>query len=299
MDVKHFKLIAAVAKTGSLTKAAQLLCLTPSALSHQLRDIEARINTKIFTRSNNSLVLTHAGKALLQSSNIILDEIKKVTDELNATQSGTTGMVRMTTECSTCYHWLPTILKTYQKEFPKIDVRLNTSGTPSPLELLLSSAIDVAVVYRRSNHKTIGYIDLFADDVVALVPTGHPLESRKYLIAKDFANETYITHSQHIEQSIFYETFLKPKNVKPKNVLHIHLTETVLDMVKEGLGITVMARWLVAPCIDQSKIKMIALNPHGLKRKWFIATTIKNAQSKYMSQFITHLRDGIRCSLTQ
>src|SRR4051812_12842535 len=155
MEVKHFKLITTVAQTGSLTKAADVLFLTQSALSHQLRDIEAQVNTKIFVRLNKSLVLTHAGKALLDSSNVILNEINKVTRELNAIHSGTSGIIRISTECSTSYHWLPRILKAYQNEFPKIEIRLNTSGTTPPVELLLESKIDLALVYRKQKDKSI------------------------------------------------------------------------------------------------------------------------------------------------
>ena len=82
MELKYFKLIATIVAEGSIVKAADKLFLTPSALSHQLKEIESQLNTKIFHRINKNLILTDIGKLLLASSNIILPEIERVTNEI-------------------------------------------------------------------------------------------------------------------------------------------------------------------------------------------------------------------------
>jgi len=82
LELKYFKLIATIVAEGSLAKAADKLFLTPSALSHQLKEVESQLNTKVFHRINKSLILTDIGKLLLESSTIILPEIDRVTNEM-------------------------------------------------------------------------------------------------------------------------------------------------------------------------------------------------------------------------
>ncbi|HWA34547.1 MAG TPA: LysR family transcriptional regulator [Cyclobacteriaceae bacterium] len=293
MEVKYYKLVSAISKTGSLTRAADHLCLTQSALSHQLKEAEGLLGVKIFDRVNRKLVFTDAGRIFLDSANHILEEIDRVKLEIDSQLRGETGSIRLAAECNTCFHWLPRILKRYHKTFPNVDVRLNTQGK-RPADLLLAGKIDVAVVYRKEHEKDIQYTELITDDVVGLVAPSHRLASKLFLVADDFAAETYITHSRKLADSVFYERFLAPHKVVPKKVLHFHLTEAVLEMVRENLGVTVMGKWLIAPYVDPSSITMMKLGPSGLKRRWYIAT-LKSTQSiAFKARFVNELKAGIR-----
>ncbi len=293
MELKYFKLIATIVAEGSLAKAADKLFLTPSALSHQLKEIESQLNTKIFHRINKHLILTDIGKLLLQSSTVILPEVDRVTNEIIKQLKGESGTIRLGTECNTCYHWLPQILKLHRASFPNIEFRLETNGTMPPLEQLLTGKIDLAIVYRQSHDKNIVFTELFTDDVVALLPVAHPLAKKSYLTPSDFEAATYITHSKVLQESIFFEQFLRPEQITPKQVMYIQLTEAVLEMVREGLGITVMAKWLIEPYVDARTIKMIPLGKSGLKRKWYIATLKNELQSTPLRKFIEILKDNI------
>jgi LysR family transcriptional regulator for metE and metH len=294
MEVKYFKLVSAISKTGSLTRAADQLCLTQSALSHQLKEVETLLNAKIFDRVNKKLVFTDAGRMFLDSSNHILGEINRVKLEINNQLRGESGSIRLATECNTCFHWLPRIMRTYLKGFPNVDVRLNTHGAKRPVDLLLTGKVDVAIVYRKEYEKDIHYTELLTDDVVGLVASSHRLASRRFLVAEDFAAETYITHSPKLTDSIFYERFLVPNKVIPKKVLHFHLTAAVLDMVKENLGVTVMSKWLIDPYVDPAKITMMKLGPSGLRRNWYIATLKTKDQIAFKTSFVNELKAGIR-----
>jgi LysR family transcriptional regulator for metE and metH len=293
MDVKYFKLVNTIANVGSLTKAAEKLFLTQSALSHQLKEVEEQLGTPIFNRINKKLVLTEAGKLFLNSSGIILAEINKLKSDIKQQMTGESGMIRLTTECYTCYHWLPKILKDYSKEFPSIDIRLNTSQVKNPLSLLLEGKVDIAVVYGKTIDKNIQYIDLFNDDIVALVATDSPLATKRFLSHDDFSKENFVTQNKNFEATYFYEAFLKTHLIKPKKLIYIQFTEAVVEMVKEGLGITVLAKWLVQPYINQNKVTALKLGSKGLKRKWYLATLKKGNQTKFMNRFVEHLKLGI------
>jgi LysR family transcriptional regulator for metE and metH len=104
LEVRHLKLVETVAKEGGMTKAAYRLHLTQSALSHQLRDIEAKLGTPLFLRLNKRMLLTQAGERLLSAAPLVLDELKRVEEDIRQIAVHREGILRISTECYTCYH---------------------------------------------------------------------------------------------------------------------------------------------------------------------------------------------------
>ncbi|HEX2401688.1 MAG TPA: LysR family transcriptional regulator, partial [Mycobacterium sp.] len=105
LEVRHLRLVSAVAELGSLTRAGDRLHLTQSALSHQLRDIESRLGAALFLRVGKRLVLTPAGERLLATARDVLDRLDRTEQDIHQMGKARAGMLRLTTECYTCYHW--------------------------------------------------------------------------------------------------------------------------------------------------------------------------------------------------
>lgn len=293
MEVRHFKLVIAIAETGTVTRAAEKLYLTQSALSHQLKELETELGCQIFTRINRKLILTPSGKSFLNASYLITNEIQKLQQEMKKIVTGESGRIRLVTESSTCYHWLPRVLRQYQEHFPNVEVQLNTNDVNQYLDLLLTGKVDVAIIHRKKADKNIHYIELFEDEVVALISPGDALSLKKFLEPEDFRSVTYITHSRQFDQSAFFESFLKPNKVTPKKVVYIQLTEAVVGMVKEGLGVAVMANWLAWPYFDSHRLKPVRITRAGIRRTWYIAVLKRNDQPRYLDSFIQLIRKSI------
>src|SRR5437764_8036797 len=111
MEVRHLRLIQAIAEEGSVTKAGSRLYLTQSALSHQLHDAEEKLGISLFTRVNKKMILTPAGERLLKSSYAVLEEMQRAEEEIKQIALKREGILRLSTQCYTCYHWLPSLLK--------------------------------------------------------------------------------------------------------------------------------------------------------------------------------------------
>src|SRR6266496_3336956 len=118
IEIRHLRLVSAVADLGSLTKAGDRLHLTQSALSHQLRDIESRLGAALFLRVGKRLVLTPAGERLLASARDVLDRLDRTEGEIRQMADDRAGLIRLSTECYTCYHWLPPLLAKFRPAFP-------------------------------------------------------------------------------------------------------------------------------------------------------------------------------------
>ena len=131
LEIRHLRLVAAVAGVGSLTRAGDRLHLTQSALSHQLRDIESRLGAALFLRVGKRLVLTRRRAAARlgprRPRTAGPDRARHPRDGRDRA-----GGLRITTECYTCYHWLPPLLLRYRRTFPKVEVRIDVDATGPP-----------------------------------------------------------------------------------------------------------------------------------------------------------------------
>ena len=292
VEIRHLKLVEEVATQGSLTNAAKNLFLTQSALSHQLKEVEDKFGTPLFRRINKKMILTQAGERVLKSARIILDELDRAEREIKTFLSGESGLIRMSTECYTCYHWLPPLLKTFNVRFPNVEIKIVSEATRYPDRFLLNGRLDLAIDSTIQKGVPLKYRQLFTDELVAVVPSDHPLAAKAYLTAKDFAHEHYITYTDVIEESTVFQKILIPAGIRPARTTKILITEAIIEMVRAGLGITTLARWAAAPYIKSGDLVIIPLTAKGLKRTWYAVTMKENNPPSYLNCFIQHLVDN-------
>jgi LysR family transcriptional regulator, regulator for metE and metH len=285
LDMRHLKLIVAVTEERGLTRAGERLHLTQSALSHQLRDIEGRLGTPLFHRVNKRMLLTPAGERLLQSARRVLDEIRRAEDDIAEMAAGNRGTLRLSTECYTCYHWLPDLLKDFSRRFPGVEVKIVVEATRKPLGALLDGQLDLAVVTAAARDKRLRYEPLFRDELVMVMTPGHPLAARPYVRARDFAGENLFTY-QTLEETYLYQRLLRPAGVMPARATQVQLTEAMLEMVKAGLGVSVLARWAVAAYVAAGKVAARPLTARGLHRQWSAALLKNDYTPPYVIEFI-------------
>lgn len=301
MEVKHLKLITEVAKKGSLTKAMDSLYLSQSALSHQLKEIETELGATLFHRVNKKLVLTGAGKILLESAEKILKEIEDAELAVRKYASGDNGTLRVVMECYTCYHWLPAIMVEFNKEFPNVDIEIYPESINDALHHVLEGKIDLAVVssdvncegIEVTNHPQLKAHDLFTDELYVLFPATHLWSKKKYIQPKDFEGENIIIHSYPIESVGLFRQLLIPEGIKPKKVFPIQITEAAVEMVKAGMGVRAMPLWMAKTYLKDHRIKGLPLTRKGVFRNWYAVTLNKPEIPQYLNNFIHSMRCNI------
>ncbi len=291
LDIRHLKLIVAVTEEKSVTKAGERLHLTQSALSHQLRDIEERLGTPLFLRLNKRMIPTQAGERLLSSARHILDELKHAEDEVAQMANHKRGVLRISTECYTCYHWLPEKLKDFSRRFPDIEVKIVVEATRQPLQALLNGKLDLAIVSEIERDKRLLYKPLFKDEMVVIMSPDHPLAAKPYWRARDFAEQHLFLHVLPKDSTLF-QRFLNPAGVTPARASQVQLTEAIFEMVKAGLGVSAMAQWAVADQVKTGKLVARPLNKNGLQRQWSAALLRSDFIPAYIPEFVALLAES-------
>ncbi len=289
IEVRHFSLVNEIAATGSVTRAADRLHLTQSALSHQLRDIESRLSVQLFLRLGKKMVLTPAGERVLGAARRVLDEIARAEDDLRLMSQHGKGVLRLCTQCNTGYHWLPPLLQSFHRKFPGVDVQIMVNATDRPIEALLEGQIDLAIVTSEVDDKRLVTAPLFEDELVAVVAPSHPFAKRSYIEPDDFAEEHLIIYTADRSESYAFRRILGPAGVEPARVSQVPLTEAILELVKAGLGVSVMARWAIEPALKAGTVRAVRITRRGVLRPWTAVTLKDRVEPKWQKEFVAML----------
>ncbi|NSL87661.1 LysR family transcriptional regulator [Chitinophaga sp. Mgbs1] len=270
-------LVQRIVEQGTLTRAADSLFLTQSALSHQLKDLEYRTGLQIFERVNKKLLLTHAGRRMMETAAGILPQLSRLHEDLLAYKKGHLNTLRISTECYTCYHWLSEIITRLKARAATTEISIVAAATQKPLQYLLNGELDVAIISESPEHPAIRTTPLFTDNLVAVLHRDHPfVHTKKTLTAADFATENLFaydvqvsTTSNHFAQEFFRE-------VKPASITRLQLTEAIVEMISAGMGVGIFATWVIAPYLKQKDIVTLPLRSPLRKRVWKAAWLDKN-----------------------
>jgi len=286
LEVRHLRLVSEVAALGSVTRAAERLHLTQSAISHQLRDIESRLGTPLFHRLGKRMVVTPAGERVLRSAATILDDLRRAEEDIKQIAREGSGILRLCTQCNTGYYWLPPLLKAFNARFPRVEVQIAVDATTRPVEALLEGKLDLAVLTHEVEDKRLLVQPVFRDELVLLVSPEHRLASRRQVPVSELASEHLVIYSSSRHDSFAFRRVLDPAGVEPARVSHLMLTEAILEMVKANLGVTIIAKWSVLPAIQAGVVRALSLGPKGVFRQWSAATVRGTETPRHVTEFI-------------
>jgi LysR family transcriptional regulator for metE and metH len=286
IDIRDFEMVAAIAASGSVTRAAAELHRTQSAVSHQLRAIEQRLGTSLFLRVGKRMVVTAAGERIVSAARRILDDIRAAEEDVRRLGTREAGVLRVCAQCNTGYHWLPALVDLFRRRHPGIDVSLAVECTLNPVEALLDGKLDVAIVTQSVRRDQVRVRPLFEDEHAAIVAPDHPFAKRAFVRPEDFASERLLLYSSSPDDSFTIQTILRPAGVVPRRVSFVMLTEAILEMVKARLGISVMQTWAIEPALRAGDVRAIPITAGGIHRRWHAATLAAAGSVPHVDAFI-------------
>lgn len=266
VELRHLQLVDAITSEGSLTRAADRLNVTQSALSHQLREIEDRLGTPLFLRVNRRLALAPAGERLLTSARRVLADIKAAEEDIARLANHQDGVIRVSTACYTCYSWLPPLLAPFHKRFPRVDVEIVAEVKSNAVDALLDRRIDLALVHETRRDARVRLTPVFEDEIVIITSRTHPLAKKPFVDPEGLATENVILHSPPDES--FFARQLRATGIRPRRFTTVTLTEAIVEMVRAGIGVSAVPRWTV----ERAGVATVRYTRKGLWRRWNAAT---------------------------
>lgn len=291
LELRHLKTLLALREAGNLSRAAQLLNLTQSALSHQLKGLEERCGGSLFERKSNPVSFGAAGQRLLRLAETLLPLVDEAERDVRRLASGAAGKLRIAVECHTCFDWLMPSMDAFRARWPEVDLDIVSGFQADPVGLLLQDRAELAIVSEIDAAESgVDFHPLFSFEIVGLLPNGHALLDKPALEAADFASQTLITYPVPDEMLDLVRRVLQPAGVAPARRT-TELTVAMLQLVASGRGIAALPLWAVKGYLDRGYVAQQRIGGEGLLGRLYAATPQHLSDRPYVGEFVRIMRE--------
>ena len=286
IELSHLKIIQALAQNGTLTQAANALCLTQSALSHQIRYLEKKLEVKIWQKQGRNIRLTQSGQLLLQTAQQVLPVLSAAENTLKAYASGLQGHLRIGVECYPCYEWLTGVIEQFIQQMPDMELDIVNKFQFSGLEGLLNHHIDILVTPDWIKKEGVQYIALADYELVVVLSKQHPLAQKTYIQPSHLSQQTLYTFPVAKERLDILTHFLLPAHHMPKKLQEIESLDIMLKMTELQRGVCVLPKWLVMQKNIHQCLITLPVGSDRMFRTLYLAIKDQDIQQPFFQKFI-------------
>ena len=268
LGIRHLVTLDAIAKWGTAAAAADRLNVTPSAISHRLREAERRLGVALTVRDGSGIRLTEAAQRLNKSTERILDELSHAEVDAMRIGRGVGTIVRFGIGVYNYFSWLPDFLSYFRDHQPDIEIEVVGDSTHEPLQKLRDERVDIVLMPGKVAEKGVSALHGMSDELVCVMAPTHPLACRNHIEASDLENETHISYSTEILSGFEYDGFFRPGEHYPVKLVNMSVPEAVAELVSAGQGISILSRWAMEPRLQNGSLVSARLTAQGFALEW-------------------------------
>ncbi|CAM3174194.1 LysR family transcriptional regulator, regulator for metE and metH [Paracoccus aminovorans] len=286
LELRHLRSLRAIHEQGGLARAAEVLNLTQSALSHQIKALEEQAGVELFLRKTKPLRLSGAGMRLLRTAEQVLPMIDAAEAEFRAVELGRAGRLHVAMECHHCYDWLLPVLDQFRRAWPEVDLDIRSSLSLKALPALQRGQVDMVISSDPEEIAGVTFQPLFDYAPTMAVAAGHPLAAKGFAEAEDLAGETLITYPMDRARLDVFSQFLDPAGVEPAHVRQVEQTAIALMLIASGRGVAVMPDWVLRGQAANPELALLPLGRQGMLRRLYAALRSEDLQQPFMSHVL-------------
>lgn len=280
MTLLSFEIFYAVAQEKSFQKAAKLLNMTPSAISHAISTMEKELGFSLFIRNKNGTVLTSNGEAVYPHILDVLNSNEYLLQSVAQLKGLKSGTLKVGCFNSVCTAWMPSIMTAFRKEYPEITVKVYQGTYADVEEWLKNGIIDVGFL-SESCTKDFFYTPLYKDQLLCLTPKNFPVANPDYISVDELENQAFVFQREACDTDV--QAFLDKYHISIKTNHHVIDDQSTVALIEAGMGIGIMPEILVKKM--SSNINSYALHPAEY-RTICLATTHPHIMSPAVNRFI-------------
>lgn len=292
LELRHLRLVCAITRHGSLTRAAQELCISQPAVSRQLTELEDAIGLMLFSRTRKAMIPTEAGKEFHVHALVMLDALAVLEEKLRQRSRSGGGTLRLAIDRVHQDHWLPLVIRKFRALHP--DVEIAAMQVSDLMDSLLQREIDVAIIGETSAAAGIVFTPLHPDEMLVVMPAGHPLCSRNHVSPTDLQGAD-VLYCFDFDRSYLRRRYLQPQGIELNSFQHIHSIDAIIRLVEAGEGITILPRALVSEALAAERVTSRPIGESGLAFTWYAATA-GDSPKPYLADFVAMLQSDAAAS---
>lgn len=286
LELRHLRLVRAITRHGSLTRAAEELCVSQPAVSRQLADLEDSLGLLLFSRTRKAMILTEAGKVFHRDACALLDSVAALEERMYQRSHAGGGTLRLAIDRVHRDDWLAPVLRSFRALHANVEI--SATRVPDLLQSVVNCEADLAIMGESPPVSGIEYTALQTDEMLAVVPAGHALSALQCVGPRDLRWADML-YSFDYQQSYLRRHYLAPQGIELNSFHHIESIEAILRLVEAGEGVTLLPRRLIAETLASPRLAARPIGEAGMHFTWYAAVA-SDSPKPYLRDFVELLR---------
>lgn len=286
LDSKQLRTFVSLARTGSFTATAKEVFITQSAVSHSMRALETELGCRLLNRVGKKTTLTLEGEQLLRHAQKIIGDMMTARASLDKLGKWGETRLRLGASLSACQHLLPGVLREFKQAHPKCRISLEPGDSPALAEAVREQHIDLALGLTPQREPALDFTHLFTDELMFIVAPQHPWVEAGGVARPDIALQNFILYSRSSQTFRAVENYFRDEDITLNATMELGSIETIKEIVKLGLGISVLATWIAKKELLEGSLVAMPLGRRKLKREWGIMHSRSRELSLVESEFV-------------
>jgi DNA-binding transcriptional LysR family regulator len=285
MELNHSRALIAIGELSSFSKAGERLNLSPPAVFAQVHQLEAELGEKLYERSGRKLVLTPAGRLLLEFCRrliLVHDEAVGAIKELSGVQRGSLYL-----GCGPhiSVSIVPHLLRAYLSRYPNVELRLITGNDHMLFEDLHAGKVDLILMNLPVETLDLVQDPLWRYELVFIVPPDDPAPEHGVVTAAELSKRPFILYQRSVVIESAIRQFCVAVGFEPKVVMQNDQADSIKELVKLGLGISLLPSWSVSEDVRRGTLRLLRMADKQL----FSTTGLIYRKSSHLPQALQAL----------
>ena len=296
MTDRRLQVFHAVAGTSSFTRAAEALHMTQPAVTHQVRQLEEELGTRLFDRANNRIALTEAGEEVRAYASRILGLYADMQESVKALTGERTGLVTLGASTTVAEYMLPELLGEFRRHFPEVRIRLRVANTDAVVAMVADSAIDLGVVEGAVEDGRLLVEECRRDELQVVVPPDHPLAARDTVTPADLLPWPILFREDGSGTRSVIERYLESHGIDAARLdrpFELGSTEAIKGAVRAGTGISILSAATLEKEVQLALLAVRPLEPR-LERPYSFVRQRQKFRSQVMDELYQFARGYVR-----
>ncbi|UFJ42593.1 LysR family transcriptional regulator [Brevibacillus humidisoli] len=262
MELRQIQYFIEVAKREHVTEAAHNLHVAQSAVSRQIANLEAELGVPLFIREGRNVKLTSVGKILLEHAEIALNEIEKAKEKIGEYLDPERGIIRVGFASSLAANPLPTVISAFRARYPNIGFQLKQGAYKQLIESVIKGEIDLAFLGPvPTQEKDVRSHIFFAENIVALLPTRHPLAKQPSIRLNELQQDTFVLFPPDFILRNIVMNACAQVGFEPKVSFEGEDIDAIKGLVSAGLGVTLLPEVTLIDNVPRETVKIPISEP--------------------------------------
>ena len=286
ITIKQIEIFIAIVKFANVTRAANSLKLSQSAVSMALSELEKQLGEMLFDRSGKRLILNTSGKLLLPKATELISRIEEIKKVFNKDQEEVSGLLKLGASKTIGNYKLPDIVSQFIQQNSDVKISINIKNTQEIITDILNFTSDLGIIEGICVRKELKTIHWKKDKMVIIASANHPLALKKTVQIKDLESQNWILRETGSSPRTVFETACSGIIEKINIILELGNTEAIKNTVKSGIGLGCVSETTINNELNHKEIVVIKTPYLNLNRDFHIVMHQKKYETLLIKKFI-------------